>query len=231
MHKFIRNLNEAIANTALRKHQAAQARSGRGDCSTESTKEVYQRACEVIYKDFASDDFSFAKSGPKFTKKGADFSYQVSFQSSRNNVSGQHIALWIHATIRSKRLEAWRKSQTKSLRTDAWVAGGQIGNLLPRHGWLEWELAKENERGEVIADAVRAIRKGALQYFFLFADIVGKHFNKAGRDYVACEIHANRNPKQYGVSDDSYDTQMVFWLIDFLLLGRDTEMPSAPRQN
>jgi hypothetical protein len=57
------------------------------------------------------------------------------------------------------------------------------------------------------------------------------HFNKAGRDYVACEIHANRNPKQYGVSDDSYDMQMVFWLIDFLLLGRDTEMPSEPRQN
>jgi len=44
------------------------------------------------------------------------------------------------------------------------------------------------------------------------------HFEKAGRDCVACEIHANRNPKQCGLSDDSYDTRMAFWVIDFMLL-------------
>jgi len=34
-----------------------------------------------------------------------------------------------------------------------------------------------------------------------------------------------RNPKQYPGSDDSYDAQMAFWLIDIALLGRDTRMP------
>jgi len=39
--------------------------------------------------------------------------------------------------------------------------------------------------------------------------------------FIAWELRANRNPKQYGVSDDLYDAQMVFWVIDFILLGRD----------
>jgi len=50
-------------------------------------------------------------------------------------------------------------------------------------------------------------------------------FENEGRDYVACEVQANRNPKQYRESDDSYDAQMAFWLIDIALLGRDTRMP------
>ena len=54
------------------------------------------------------------------------------------------------------------------------------------------------------------------------------HFEKEGRDHVACEVHVNRNPKQYGVSDDSYDAQMAFWVIDFLLLGHmDARMPES----
>ena len=54
------------------------------------------------------------------------------------------------------------------------------------------------------------------------------HFEKEGRDHVACEVHVNRNPKQYGVSDNSYDAQMAFWVIDFILLGHmDARMPDS----
>lgn len=54
-------------------------------------------------------------------------------------------------------------------------------------------------------------------------------FEKDGRDYVACEVDVNRNPKQYGVSDDSYDAQMAFWVIDIALLGcLDARMPDCP---
>jgi hypothetical protein len=53
-------------------------------------------------------------------------------------------------------------------------------------------------------------------------------FRNEARDYVAGELQANRNPKQYGASDDAYDAQMVFWLIDHFLLGRmDTRMPES----
>jgi hypothetical protein len=55
------------------------------------------------------------------------------------------------------------------------------------------------------------------------------HFEKEGRDSVACEIDVNRNPKQNGVNDDSYDAQMAFWVIDFILLERiDARMPESP---
>lgn len=50
-------------------------------------------------------------------------------------------------------------------------------------------------------------------------------FRDSERGFTAWQLQANRNPKQYGVSDDSYDCEMVFWLIDFFLLGRETGMP------
>jgi hypothetical protein len=54
-------------------------------------------------------------------------------------------------------------------------------------------------------------------------------FENDGRDYVACEVQTNRNLKQHGVSDDSYDAQMAFWVIDFILLGcADGQMPESP---
>jgi hypothetical protein len=53
-------------------------------------------------------------------------------------------------------------------------------------------------------------------------------FRESKRGFNAWQLQANRNPKQYGVSDDSYDCQMVFWLIDFFLLGRETAMPQHP---
>ena len=55
------------------------------------------------------------------------------------------------------------------------------------------------------------------------------NFVKDGREYVAREVQVNGNPKQYGASDDSYDAEMAFWVIDFILLGRmDARMPESP---
>jgi hypothetical protein len=51
-------------------------------------------------------------------------------------------------------------------------------------------------------------------------------FGKQGQDHFVYEIQVNRNPKQYGVNEDSYDAQMAFWVIDFILLGhKDARMP------
>jgi hypothetical protein len=56
--------------------------------------------------------------------------------------------------------------------------------------------------------------------------IYALRFEKDGENHVACELKANRNAKQYRGSDDSYDSQMAFWVIDFILLGRmDSQMP------
>jgi hypothetical protein len=52
------------------------------------------------------------------------------------------------------------------------------------------------------------------------------HFCNEERGYVACELHANRNPKQCESRDDCYDAQVALWIMDYFLLGRmDSDMP------
>lgn len=54
-------------------------------------------------------------------------------------------------------------------------------------------------------------------------------FSDRAHGCVACELQANRNPKQFGPRDDSYDVQVAFWVIDHFLLGRkDLDMPLPP---
>ena len=53
------------------------------------------------------------------------------------------------------------------------VAGGQIGNLVPRRSWMEWNLANPCERGEQIADAIATIKRIAYPFFAMFDDIRG----------------------------------------------------------
>lgn len=48
-----------------------------------------------------------------------------------------------------------------------------------------------------------------------------------GAAVVATEARVNRNPKQYGCTDDDHDRRMVHWLIDTLLLGIPSDFPSS----
>jgi hypothetical protein len=47
-----------------------------------------------------------------------------------------------------------------------------------------------------------------------------------GARMVGAEV--NREPEQYSATDDERDAQMISYLIDVLLLGRDAQYPSAP---
>ena len=42
---------------------------------------------------------------------------------------------------------------------------------------------------------------------------------------VAC-AWANRNPKQYEERDSEHDAAVVQWVIDYVLLGKDSDYPS-----
>jgi len=46
-----------------------------------------------------------------------------------------------------------------------------------------------------------------------------------GNAYDAAEILVNRNPDQYGGTDDKYDAALVSFLIDKFLLRRETAFP------
>ena len=136
----------------------------------DSPREQYLAACTEIAESLSTLGFKFACSGPHAQRKNGDFTYRVSFQSSHKNVPGHSVALWIHATVSSKRLGEWRASQPHALGVGDGVAGGQIGNLVRPHGWRNWNLAGPT-KAAVIADATSAVHSIALPYFDRFLDI------------------------------------------------------------
>jgi hypothetical protein len=137
----------------------------------DSPREVFLSACADIAESLKPLGFKFAKSGPHALRKDGGFTYRIWFQSSHMNVVGAYVALWIHVKVLSTRLQQWRKSQPYALRTDDYVAGGQIGNLVPQHGWRNWNLADSSSRRIVITDAIQAVHGIAVPYFRQFENI------------------------------------------------------------
>ena len=48
---------------------------------------------------------------------------------------------------------------------------------------------------------------------------------KKGNAYAVRAARVNRNPEQYGGTDDAYDAKVLHYLISNLLLGKEVELP------
>jgi hypothetical protein len=169
--KIIESLNEMVADTDIRESRAANSRFQPRGLNVEDTREVFLSSCEAIAKHFAPLGYRYAKSRQHFTKQTDDLTFRISFQSSHNNVTSEYIALWVHANVESKRLKKWRSQQPHPLAAWRYLAGGQIGNLLAKPSWYEWNLASPSEREIVIKDAISTIDEKALPYFSDFKDV------------------------------------------------------------
>jgi hypothetical protein len=145
--------DEVILATARHKHDAAQARSSPG--VAEKPRDVILCACEMIAGQLTKDGFSFVRSGPKFKRVHGDRVFSIMFQSDRNNIAGKRAAVWIHAGV-------------QNVGSTTFIAGGQIGNLLPEPTWMEWDFADEGSRAREIDDAVGEIRRIILPFFATF---------------------------------------------------------------
>jgi hypothetical protein len=161
---------DMLNDIAYRKQRAGQARFGRTSSTFESPKGVYLLSCEAIAQAFVGDDYRFSKSGPHFARRAGDYLFQVSFQSSRNNVADEYVALWIHANVVSPTVKKWRVTNRSIRGPCDFVAGGQIGNLAEHPSWLEWNLADSRDRQAELQNAIGTIRELALPYFAEFND-------------------------------------------------------------
>lgn len=141
------------------------------ESKVELPREVYLQSCANICKPFESEGFRFAKSGPRMSKKSGDFIFEVSFQSSHYNTTGQSVAIWIHANVLSNAMKHWRSKNKTLVSESRYVAGGQIGNLIKPASWLEWNVARSEFREHKIQTAVDAVRNIALPYFSAFEDV------------------------------------------------------------
>jgi hypothetical protein len=169
--KDLQTSEDVIANTGMRKHRATQARSQPRPSGAEEPRAVYLAACERVAVALTPEGFRYAKSGPHLTRVRGDWKERVSFQSSHSNVAGEHVALWVHAYLENEKLKEWRQRTPSPFRRDAWVAGGQIGNLHRQHRWIDWDLAEPARREATILDVIREIRETALGYFALVEDV------------------------------------------------------------
>ena len=190
-----RSLREFVTDIAFRKQRAAETRFGRGPSAVEGPREVYEDCCRRIAEAFELEGFRYSKSAKHFTRSAGDFRFRVSFQSSRNNVADEFVALWIHGNVLSPKLKKWRRDN-RALRSEFdGVVGGQIGNLRKETGWLEWNLADPGSRDSQVEDAIRHIREIIFPYFSVFEDIP-----------VACEAFIK----------DDFPASWVVDIIDFL---------------
>lgn len=134
-------------------------------------REVYLSGCAEIGSALSAQGYGYLKSGPKLRRRVDPFTFEISFQSSHANQPGRLAALWVHGYVFSSVLKKWRAANPSLVKGTGFVAGGQIGNLVPDVGWLEWNLMREGEA----AEALRAIRRIVLPYFSLFEDVAGLH--------------------------------------------------------
>jgi hypothetical protein len=166
-----KDIRDVIAETARRKRRVAEVRFGRAPTSGEVPRHVYLAACEAIASLLATDGYTYTKSGPRLSRKTQDFTFRISFRSSHLNIPGELVVLWIHAYVMSVTLKKWRMGHACLGKGSDFVAGGQIGNLLRQHSWMEWNLALPGDRDQQIADALGTIRCVAYPYFAMFDEI------------------------------------------------------------
>lgn len=188
-HESLKNLRDVIMDVASRKLTAAAHRFKGKPENVEDARDVYMTACAAIAKEFEGDGFRYAKSGPHFTRANGDFTFRVSFQSSYLNISGQHVRLWLHATVRSKRMKDFRKSHLPDNLVNDYIAGGMVHLLLPENiAMLQWDLANPKTRSDVINDVVTLIRKQVLPYFALFSTPAQLVAQLTRESLPACDI-------------------------------------------
>lgn len=153
---------------------AARARNEPSSAS-EKPRDVILAACRAIGEHLEADGFSFLKSGPRLKRNAGDLTFEIYFQSDRNNIAGRRAAVWIHAGVGSRVLSNWRSEhphprvRRKGPGSDA-IIGGQIGNLTDNPTWMEWDFADPSTRPAELEDAVSAIRKIIYPFFDLFDD-------------------------------------------------------------
>jgi hypothetical protein len=173
LRKITTTLGDAVIDMARHKHAAGLARR-EPDPSVERPGDVAFGVFAQVASDLAREGFASLAKGRRLVRRAGDLTYEVSFQSDRNNIAGKRVAVWAHALVASRSLAQWRKQHGS-----AWgklsiysggFAGGQIGNLRQPHSWMEWDFADPADRAATVADLLGAIRQIILPFFEQYRD-------------------------------------------------------------
>lgn len=163
---------DILVATARHKHVAALARRS-GSASTERPRDAISDGLAIVASMIAVDHFTFSPSSLKFVRKSGDLTFQIRFQSDRNNVGGQRAAIWPHVAVFSRHFTAWSKRHSSHwIRPSAPFPlpayGTQLGYLCQPAEWREWDFLDTDARHSVALDLAASIRAGAYPLFWAF---------------------------------------------------------------
>jgi hypothetical protein len=158
-----------MKDIAGQKRRAAVARRS-FDPSAERPPDVATKVFAEIGADLSRDGYIARAKGRRLFKRDGDTIYEVSFQSDRNNVAGERVAVWTHTSVGSFKLRQWRRQNGMPWGglPHTGFAGGQIGNLTEPKSWMEWDFADAERRAATTIDLIAAIREIAFPFFARF---------------------------------------------------------------
>ncbi|MTV37994.1 hypothetical protein [Duganella radicis] len=164
MPKKLLSLDDHIQDISTSRDRSGGGRFQLVPAGTELVGEVVLNSCSAVAAAFTDQGFRWAKSGLRFSRKVGPFTHIVSFQSDGANTSGHHIAVAMHAQVKSAALEKWRLANNGV--TDGanlWIT--QVGYLNPTHEYLKWQLVDPQTRADEIQSMIGTVRNHVLPAF------------------------------------------------------------------
>ncbi|WP_295748282.1 hypothetical protein [Undibacterium sp.] len=163
MPKKLLSLNDHTQDILDARRRSHAGRFQAVPVGTELVGDVVANSCSAVANAFVAEGFRWAKSGLRFSRKIGPFTHIVSFQSDGANTSGCHVAVAMHAQVRSSALEKWRKSNGAAEGANVWIT--QVGYLTPAHEYLKWQLVDPATRADEINNMIKTVRSIVLPAF------------------------------------------------------------------
>ena len=166
---------DLIKDIAANKKSMAQTRFSKIE-RIENPKDVYTEVCQTIADYYGEYGFKYAKSKQTLTlkRKNSEFTYKISFSSSRYNAADRYVEVTAFANVLSKKYKQWQTENkigsTNYIPKD-FVAGGQIGNMQEKSKWLKWKVANPETIVAEVEDIIRSINQYAVPFFESFENI------------------------------------------------------------
>ncbi len=156
-----------VRDVAEAKSAAASARGTAVDHAVPAPKIVFEDACTQLVA--ATSGYKYLKSARRLRRKEGDFVCDVAIGTSPHNVRGALVALDLAANVRSRDLEAWR-AREGGIRTNDFVAGGMLHLVRGESMPIQWNVADDALRADVIAEVAQVIEVDIEPWFASFAD-------------------------------------------------------------
>ena len=138
-------------------------------------------------------------------------------------------------------LRDWRRYSWRNVVNE----NHMMDKIADRNSWeikpLPPQRAKLGVKRSFTEDEYNNLAKGLVpevmeDKWFIFMENETLYFHRSWTGVCVYQVHlddqrrvveawANRDPQQYGISDDEYDGKLLCFLIDNLLLGRHTPFP------